>query len=228
MGCKFCNTASMGFIRNLDTNEIVEQVTIVNDYLKAKLVTNIVYMGMGEPFDNLNNVIKSINIITNDNGLEIGKRKITVSTSGITSKLKDFHEKAGTRIAISLNASDNNFRQEIMPINQKYNIENIVKSILKLNLKKQEFITIEYVMFAGLNDSIKNAKELAKILSPLQIKVNLIPFNEHNNAQYKKPSEKTMFDFYDVLVSNNIVCNVRHSKGEDVNAACGQLATSKK
>lgn len=235
MDCKFCKTGEMGFIRNLKAHEIVEQLVYVNEYILKenlvslgnrkdnRLISNIVYMGMGEPLDNYDNLIKSIQIITDDRGFGIGKRKITVSTAGIVPKLKDLYHDTGVRIAISLNETTDFARTKIMPINQKWKIENIINSIKELPLKHHEFVTIEYVMFGGINDSSQHARELAKLLKDLKVKINLIPYNSFEGSDFVSTTDKKLHVFYDILVKNGLVCNVRYSKGKDINAACGQL-----
>ena len=239
MGCKFCKTGEMGFIRNLETSEIVEQVVFVDNYVRSnnicglgtrkdKAISNIVYMGMGEPLDNYDNVVKSVNILSDDNALGIGKRKITISTAGLVDKLPYLYKDTGVRIAISLNATNDTDRANIMPVNNSWTISDIVKTIRQLPLKRHEFITIEYVMFSGINDDILHAKELAKLLKGLKVKVNLIPYNSFKGSSFKTPSDKALHDFYDILVKNGLVCNVRYSKGKDISAACGQLKSKAK
>jgi 23S rRNA (adenine2503-C2)-methyltransferase len=235
MGCAFCCTAKQGFQRSLNAWEIVEQVQIVNDYLRDKLsyktddsgiraISNIVYMGMGEPLDNISNVVRSVDILSDDNGLGFGKRKITVSTCGLVPQMLEFKKICSAKLALSLNAANNNLRDRLMPINKKYDLNKVLSAIRQIPLKKFEFITIEYIMFRNMNDSVHDAKELAECLKDLPVKVNLIPFNEHEESlAFKTPADKALYDFYDCLVRNGLVCNVRSSRGSDISAACGQL-----
>jgi 23S rRNA (adenine2503-C2)-methyltransferase len=233
MNCDFCVTARQGFTRNLSTSEIVNQVLYLNDYAREVMnkkvdssirgLTNIVYMGMGEPLDNLENVIKSVDIISDDNSLGFGKRKITVSTSGLVDKIKIFKESCNARLAISLNAPNDEKRNQIMPINKKNPIKEIIKTIKDLKFNMHNFVTIEYVLFKGFNDAVDDAKCLALLLKGLPIKLNIIPFNEYKYSKYHSPNMDTVSKFYDLLAKEGIVCNVRHSKGTDISAACGQL-----
>lgn len=240
MACKFCCTAKQGFTRDLLASEIVAQIDTVNSYARDELkystddsgvrsVTNIVFMGMGEPLDNMQAVLDCISIISDDNGLAFGMRKLTVSTCGLIPKIPEFKDLCGAKLAISLNAVDDEFRSKIMPINKKYPLKDLITCLKRLALKKHEFITIEYILFEGLNDSRTDAEKLSKLLKGINIKVNLIPFNGHDKALgFKTPGEKTLIAFYDELVKNGVVCNVRHSRGTDINAACGQLKSKGK
>jgi 23S rRNA (adenine2503-C2)-methyltransferase len=239
MGCKFCCTATQGFTRSLTAAEIVNQVVVVNDYAREKLkyavddsgiraITNIVFMGMGEPFDNLDAVVNAVEILSDHNGLAFGMRKITVSTCGIVPMLKEFKSRCNAKIAISLNAADDILRDKIMPVNKSYPIRTIIDAIVRLPLKSLEFITIEYILFGGMNDSFKDAEKLGKLLKGKPVKVNLIPFNPYPGApEFKRPTDKAMHDFYDYLAGIGVVCNVRHSRGADISAACGQLKSKK-
>ena len=239
MACAFCCTAIQGFKRDLRASEIVDQVIAINNYAKNELsyptddsgirtVSNIVFMGMGEPMDNLEAVIKAIDILTDHNSLAFGTRKITVSTCGLIPEMFEFKKRSGVKLAISLNAVDDVFRDEIMPVNKTYKISELIGSIKKLPLKSLEFITIEYILFKGLNDSKKDAEKLALLLKDLPIKLNLIPFNAHAAApSFEAPSTKTLSDFYDYLTGQGVICNVRHSRGSDISAACGQLRSKK-
>ncbi|MCX6112876.1 MAG: 23S rRNA (adenine(2503)-C(2))-methyltransferase RlmN [Proteobacteria bacterium] len=240
MGCTFCCTAKQGFTRDLSTSEIVNQVMDINYYAKEQLgfktddsgfrtITNIVFMGMGEPLDNIEAVIKAVDILTDHNALAFGTRKITVSTCGLIPQMFEFKKRSGVKLAISLNAANDELRDKIMPINKTYKINELISSIKKLPLKSLEFITIEYILFRGLNDSKKDAETLAKLLKDLPVKVNLIPFNPHPGApDFDAPDVKTLSDFYDYLASKGVICNVRHSRGTDISAACGQLKSRAK
>ncbi|MBN1114450.1 MAG: 23S rRNA (adenine(2503)-C(2))-methyltransferase RlmN [Oligoflexia bacterium] len=235
MDCQFCCTAKQGFTRNLEAYEIVEQVLKSNDYARDVLkyrtddseiraVTNIVYMGMGEPLDNIDSVVKSIEILSEDFGPGFGMRKITVSTCGLIPKVEEFKKRCAAKLAVSLNAADEKTRSELMPINRAYPMMELLQTIKKLPLKKFEFVTIEYILFKGFNDRMEDAKNLAKLLKDLPIKLNLIPFNAHEYAPgFSAPDERTLHDFYGYLASKGVICNVRYSRGADIAAACGQL-----
>ncbi len=224
--CDFCATGKMGITRNLKVGEIIDQLIIVKNNIKAP-VTNIVFMGMGEPFLNYTNVIKACHILSNHNGFNLGSKRITISTSGILPKIDLYiKEKHKYKLAISLNASDDSTRNKIMPINKKWNIDKLIHSIKQYSYFESRPIMIEYVLLKGINDSKEDAKRLAKILSGLKCKVNLIPFNEIFE-EYKRPENKIINIFSDTLnkYNKNLRILIRWSKGEDINAACGQLAT---
>ena len=239
MGCTFCCTATQGFTRNLTTSEIVNQVVFVNDYAREKLgytvddsgiraISNIVFMGMGEPLDNLDAVVDAVDILSDHNGLAFGMRKITVSTCGLVPMIPEFKKRCGAKLAISLNAADDKLRDQLMPINKSYSVKSLIDAIVRLPLKSLEFITIEYIMFGGLNDTEQEAEKLAKLLKSKPVKVNLIPFNAYSEtSKFKRPSDKAIHDFYDYLAQKGVICNVRHSRGADISAACGQLKSKK-
>tara|TARA_Y100001970_G_scaffold283161_1_gene397663 strand:- start:866 stop:1903 length:1038 start_codon:yes stop_codon:yes gene_type:complete len=224
--CDFCATGKMGITRNLKVGEIIDQLIIVKNNIQTP-VTNIVFMGMGEPFLNYTNVIKACHILSNHNGFNLGAKRITISTSGILPKIDLFiKEKHKYKLAISLNASDDNTRNKIMPINKKWNINKLINSIKQYSYLESRPIMIEYVLLKDINDSKEDAKKLAKILSGIQCKVNLIPFNEIFE-EYKRPEDKIINIFSNTLnkYNKNLRILIRWSKGEDINAACGQLAT---
>ena len=224
--CDFCATGKMGITRNLKVGGIIDQLIIVKNNIQTP-VTNIVFMGMGEPFLNYTNVIKACHILSNHNGFNLGAKRITISTSGILPKIDLFiKEKHKYKLAISLNASDDNTRNKIMPINKKWNINKLINSIKQYSYLESRPIMIEYVLLKDINDSKEDAKNLAKILSGIKCKVNLIPFNEIFE-EYKRPEDKIINIFSDTLnkYNKNLRILIRWSKGEDINAACGQLAT---
>ena len=225
--CDFCATGKMGIVRNLSSGEIIEQLIIINNNIK-KPITNIVFMGMGEPFLNYRNVIKSCKILCDHNGFNLSSKRITISTSGILPKIDLYiKEKHKYKIAISLNASNDNFRDTIMPLNKKWNIKSLIKSIKKYQFFDSRPIMFEYVLLKGLNDSEEDAIKLANILKGIKCKVNLIPFNEIK-GNYKRPDNKQISCFSETLNKSNsdLIVLTRWSKGEDINAACGQLATT--
>ena len=224
--CDFCATGKMGITRNLSTGEIIDQLIIIKEKIN-KPITNIVFMGMGEPFLNYNNLIRSCEILTNHNAFNLSSKRITISTSGILPKIDLYIKENHTyKLAISLNASNNDFRDKIMPINKKWNIEKIITSVKKYKFFDSRPIMFEYVLLKGLNDSKEDAIRLANILKGIKCKVNLIPFNEIK-GYYKRPNKEQINYFSQTLNDSNphLRVLIRWSKGEDINAACGQLAT---
>lgn len=225
VGCKFCLTGKGGFKRNLEAHEIIDQVIAVNRYLKDKKITNIVFMGMGEPLLNLDNVIEALWRITELIG--ISKRKITVSTSGIVPNILLFQKKAPeVNLAISLNAPSDEIRNKIMPINKKYPIDTLINACKKYPLSPGRKLTFEYVMIDGINDSLKDAKELVRILKGIRCNLNLIPYNPFPGNTFKRPSNEKILAFQKMLFHKNRRAIIRESRGQDILAACGQLQTS--
>ena len=228
LGCDFCATAKMGLLKNLSAGEIIDQLIMIRRLSNTR-IDNVVYMGMGEPFLNYSNVIKSAKILNNQKGFNISVNKITISTVGIVSKIKKFiqdEERFG--LAISLNASNDNVRDIIMPINKKWSIQDLIevnKSYVKKNKRKR--ITFEYVLMDGINSSSEDAIELSKILQSAKCKVNIIPYNE-TDGKYKRPSDGIINKFIKTLSlnnkNNNFQIMVRWSNGLDIDAGCGQLA----
>ena len=223
MGCKFCESGRLKKVRNLETYEMVLQILMVEEDIEKRL-SHIVLMGIGEPFDNYDNVIKFIDIVNSDKGIAIGSRHITVSTCGIVPKIKEFtnYDKQ-VNLAISLHAPNNEIRNSIMNINKAYPIEEIIKSIKDYIAKTNRRVTFEYIMLKDVNDSDKCALELAKLLKGINCYVNLIPYNETSHMEYKKSSQDTIMKFYDILKKSNIGVTIRREFGRKVNAACGQL-----
>lgn len=224
--CDFCATGKMGITRNLSTGEIIDQLIIIKEKIN-KPITNIVFMGMGEPFLNYNNLIRSCEILTNHNAFNLSSKRITISTSGILPKIDLYiKENHKYKLAISLNASNNDFRDKIMPINKKWNIEKIINSVKKYKFFESRPIMFEYVLLKGLNDSKEDAIRLANILEGIKCKVNIIPFNEIK-GYYKRPNKEQINYFSQTLndLNPHLRVLIRWSKGEDINAACGQLAT---
>lgn len=225
VGCKFCLTGKGGFKRNLGAHEIVDQVIAVNRCLKDKKITNIVFMGMGEPLLNLDNVVEALWRITELIG--ISKRKITVSTSGIVPNILLFQKKAPeVNLAISLNASSDEIRNKIMPINKKYPLETLINTCRKYPLNPGRKLTFEYVMIEGINDSLKDAKELVRILKGIRCNLNLIPYNPFSENTFKRPSDEKILAFQKMLFHKNRRAIIRESRGQDILAACGQLRAS--
>ena len=228
MGCKFCVTGKIGFIRNLTAAEIVNQVVTARDYLqknRSERISNLVFMGMGEPMDNLDNVSKALDILKDPNGLDFSYRRITVSSVGLVDGLAALHYKTAT-IAISLNASDDATRSSIMPINRIYPIEKVVNFVRTFVAPNRIRITFEYVMLKGINDSPDDARRLAALLKGIKCKINLIPYNESPYNDFKAPDAEAVEYFREYLSGKHFTTVVRDSKGQDVSGACGQLGMS--
>ena len=222
IGCSFCKTGTMGISRSLEAHEIVDQLLVVSERIEPKIITNIVFMGMGEPFNNLDEVSKSISVMTGV--LAMAPRRITVSTCGIVPGILEFPSKIpAVNLAISLNAASNTVRDSIMPINKRYPIEEVIDACKQLPLKKGKRITFEYVLLKGINDSLNEASKLVKLLKGLNSMVNLIPFNPYEGSSYEAPSAETVMEFQSVLTGAGILAFTRKSKGNKVMAACGQL-----
>lgn len=225
MGCKFCASGLLKKKRNLETWEIVAQVLTIQKILDEEnmgRVSNIVIMGIGEPLDNYDNVSKFISIVNSDNGLQIGARKITLSTCGLVHKFQNFiddHPQVG--LAISLHAPNNSIRDLIMPINKAYNFEKLLAAAKDYTKKTNRRITFEYIMLKGVNDSIENAIELSRNLKDILCYVNLIPYNSVNEHSYQR--SENIKKFADVLLKNGITVTIRQEKGSNISAACGQL-----
>lgn len=234
MDCRFCRTATMGFKRNLRTSEILQQVIGVIDDAKqfGDMFTNIVFMGMGEPLHNIKNVTAALKILTHHKGLAIPPRKITVSTVGLVPAIKKFGEacvesETGlANLAVSLNATTNETRSQIMPINNRFPIEELVETLRQFPLKARRRITIEYVMLHGINDTKDDLKRLPKLLKGIPAKINLIPYNENAGLGFKTPPEKHIAHWQAELTRIGLDSTIRWSKGQDIKAACGQLATA--
>lgn len=225
MGCTFCWTAKMGLHRHLSTAEIVEQVVQARKRMGDinGHIGNIVFMGMGEPLHNYDNVVRAIDLLTDQRGLDFSKRKITVSTSGVVSALEKLGHDVDVNIAISLNSTTDEQRSAIMPVNDRWNIEELLGALRRYPLEKRQRITFEYVMIKDFNDTIDDAKRLVRMLSTLPSKVNLIPFNPHPNSPFLPPEEEVVDAFRDYLVSKNMSCFRRKTRGQEEMAACGQL-----
>ncbi|MFT8229689.1 MAG: 23S rRNA (adenine(2503)-C(2))-methyltransferase RlmN [Enterobacterales bacterium] len=232
--CTFCATAKSGFNRNLTTSEIIGQVLQISkiiSYLKKnknkKCITNIVMMGMGEPLLNLNNVIPAIEIMLDSYGFGLSKRSITISTSGVIPAIEKLKSMLDVVLAISLHAPNDKIRNEIMPINKKYNIYNLLKVSKKyVNKSKANKgkITIEYVMLKNVNDQNKHAYQLIICLKNIPCKINLIPWNSFPNSLYQCSSHNRIMNFYNILITNGFITTIRKIRGNDINAACGQLS----
>jgi len=222
--CDFCATATMGIIRNLNTGEIVDQLKIIREKVKTP-ITNVVFMGMGEPFLNYDRVLKAADIFHSQRGFGLGARRITISTVGILPKINKFYEEGRRyKLAISLNASNDETRSKIMPINNKWPISELV-AIGRKHAHRNRKVMFEYVLLAGINDTTQNARELSQLLRGVDCKLNIIPYNE-TDGKYQRPNNETIKLFLDVLTTNQkgYRVMVRWSKGQDIDAGCGQLA----
>lgn len=226
MGCKFCASTIEGRVRNLTTGEILSQILVVQNYISER-ISNIVLMGSGEPLDNYNNVIKFLEIVSADYGLNIGQRHITLSTCGIVPKIYELADKElSITLAISLHAFSNEKRKEIMPIANKYSIEEVLKACRYYINKTNRRITFEYALVRDVNDGREDAKALGKLLRGMLCHVNLIPVNEIKENTYKRSSKKSIDDFSEILKNHGIEVTIRREMGSDINAACGQLRRS--
>jgi 23S rRNA (adenine2503-C2)-methyltransferase len=230
MACSFCNTGDMGLMRNLKTHEIIDQVMESGRQLGAgfheeygERITNLVFMGMGEPLNNLDAVLDAISILTDPHGLNISHRKITVSTSGLVPQMLTLGSRCKVNLAVSLNATTDVLRDQIMPVNKRYNLSALLEACRQYPLGPTRRITFEYVMLAGLNDTIKDAERMMRLLRGIPSKVNLIPFNPHPASPYLRPQLGTVLAFQKYLLDRGMTTTVRFSKGPDISAACGQL-----
>lgn len=226
-GCRFCMTAVNGLVRNLDYTEIINQVRDLCQDLSNHLRINIVFMGMGEPLANYDNLIRAILILTDHEcGLKIAIRKITVSTAGLVPKILRLGQDTGVNLAVSLNAADNLTRTRLMPLNRKYPLEDILTVCRKYPLGPHRKITFEYILIQDLNDTPNHARQLIRLLEPKRAKINLIPFNPHSASDFARPTQSVINQFQEILMAGNFTTMIRNSRGADINAACGQLRSN--
>jgi len=230
LGCKFCATGSMGFKRNLHYSEIFDQFLLMNQKAKEyfdKNISNIVYMGMGEPLLNYDNVLKSIELLTSKEGQELSPSRITLSTVGIISEIKrlvDDGFKSG--LAISLHSADEKIRKQLMPVENKNPLPALQEAIRYFSEKTGERITLEYLMLQNINDTLQDAEKLSKFCRAFPVKINIIEYNPSKYSEYKASYPDKIKQFADYLESKNMIVNLRKSKGRDIAAACGQLAAT--
>ncbi len=220
MACKFCLTGVQGLDRSLEAHEVVTQV---HELRMRAPITNIVFMGMGEPLHNVKNIAKACQILLDEDGMNFSKRKVTVSTSGLVPGIEELYRQTDVSLAISLNASTDEQRSQIMPVNKRYPIEELLNACRKVPLGGHRRITFEYVMLKDFNDTIEDAHRVARLLKGIPAKVNLIPFNEHSGADFKRPEDATVMRFQRTLLNAGYTTTVRISRGRDILAACGQL-----
>ena len=232
LDCSFCSTGKQGFQRDLSAAEIIGQVWLaINSYdafpsTNKRIITNVVMMGMGEPLLNFDNVVESMSLMMDDFGYGISKRRVTLSTSGVVPALDKLGDVSEVSLAISLHAPNDELRSQLVPINKKYPIAELLAACGRYWAKQTDthrVTTVEYTLIAGVNDSPEQAKELAKLLKDFPCKINLIPFNPFSLSDYQRPSKKTIDQFWQVLSNSSIVTTVRNTRGDDIDAACGQL-----
>lgn len=232
VGCKFCNTGTQKITRNLTAGEIVGQFMLAKDVYKEwattdnRMLSNIVVMGMGEPLHNMDNMIKALNIFTDSDGLAISKRKITLSTSGIATNIIPIIKATGVKLAISLHAPNNEKRNQIMPVNRQFPLENIMEACVEYQkLEGSRFITFEYLMLKDFNDSLEDARELVALMKKYKLgaKFNLIAFNPWQNCGYEATEKKKIYAFAAEIEKGGFEAPIRASRGQDILAACGQL-----
>lgn len=220
MACKFCLTGTFKLTRNLTTAEIVNQVCAVRRDVEIR---NIVFMGMGEPLHNLENVIRAVRILVDGNGLQFSNRRVTVSTCGLVPEMAVLGREVIANLAVSLNATTDAQRDQLMPINRRYPLAVLMQACREFPLPSRRKITFEYVMIGGLNDTLEDARRLLRLIADIPHKVNLIPFNEHDGCAFKTPTRAAIDAFHRYLIDRNVTVITRESRGGDISAACGQL-----
>ena len=227
MGCKFCESGRLKKVRNLETHEMIEQILLVEEEC-GKRISHVVIMGIGEPFDNYDNLIKFMEIINNPKGIELGSRHITVSTCGVVPKIKEFMKLSyQVNLAISLHAPNDEIRNTIMPINKAYPIPVLINTLKEYIQKTNRRVTFEYILLDQVNDTSECARELANLVKGMNCYINLIPYNETNNISYKRTKSENITNFYDILKKNKINVTIRREYGSKISAACGQLRSKK-
>ncbi|MDH4318006.1 MAG: 23S rRNA (adenine(2503)-C(2))-methyltransferase RlmN [Desulfobulbaceae bacterium] len=227
MGCRFCLTGDMGFARNLSPAEIVNQVCGARDWILANgrgRLTNLVFMGMGEPLANLDNLLIALSILTNQRGLDFSSRRITVSTCGLPEKMIELGSQTDVNLAVSLHATDDETRSMLMPVNRKYPIKDLLAACKTFPMKKRQRIMFEYTLFSGINDSDAHARKLAEILRGIPCKINLLAMNVTPGSNFTSPSHDRILEFQQILRRRGYTVFIRQSRGGDISAACGQLA----
>ncbi len=243
IGCRFCRTAEMGLVRNLSVSEILGQVRVANRLLAEapvrdmsketdptpflSRVNHLVFMGMGEPLANFDNLVRSLAVLTSSDGFGLSPRRITVSTSGLAGRIRDLGT-AGipVNLAVSLSAPNEELREHLMPISRHHPIRSILSACREYPLRNRQRITFEYVLLGGVNDGDGQARELARLLAPFQSKVNLIPFNPYPGSPYLRPDPDRVRRFQEILLAKGVTATLRTTRGEDILGACGQLALS--
>ena len=229
MGCEFCLTGGIGFKRNLTPAEIVGQVVRVRDWLydendAAQSLNNLVFMGMGEPLANFDNLLVALEILTDQRGLNFSDRRITVSTCGLVPKIEELGQKTKVNLAVSLHSVDDSIRSKLMPINNKYPVAELLEACKNFPMPKRKRIMFEYILIKDLNDSVSDAEILAERLRDIPCKINLLPYNETREMPFQRPSDKQVELFQKTLWKEGYTVLIRSSRGSDISAACGQLA----
>ncbi|MFZ0450435.1 MAG: 23S rRNA (adenine(2503)-C(2))-methyltransferase RlmN [Desulfatiglandaceae bacterium] len=225
MGCRFCLTGKQGLNRNLSPSEIVEQVIHIKRSVESpEHLTNIVFMGMGEPLANYDNLLKAVNNLVGETGMNFSHRKVTVSTCGLVPMMRRLGQDISVNLAVSLNATTDKIRDFLMPINRRYPIDELIRACRDFPLPNRRMITFEYILINGINDSLDDASRLALLLSGVRAKINLIALNAHESSDFKPPPMDRILRFQDKLVQKHFTAIIRKSKGEDISAACGQLS----
>ena len=231
MGCTFCSTGSMGFRRNMTAGEILGQVLVArvrlgDNRVDRPIIRNLVFMGMGEPLLNLTEVTRALNMLHHERGLDFSSRRITVSTCGIRHGLRELGDSGLAFLAVSLHAPNQAIRERIMPKAASWPLDDLIRALSEYPLKTRERITFEYLLLGGVNDGPEHARELARLIAPIKAKLNLIAYNPSEGQPYEAPSEERVLAFERILWDKNITAILRKSKGQDIKAACGQLAAS--
>ncbi|MBW2060204.1 MAG: 23S rRNA (adenine(2503)-C(2))-methyltransferase RlmN [Deltaproteobacteria bacterium] len=227
MGCRFCHTAMLGLRRNLTQAEIVNQILGVRESLpNNKKLKNIVFMGMGEPLANRENVVRAIKVMTEPGLMNLFKRRVSLSTVGLVPELKRLASEVTVSLTVSLNAADDKTRDFLMPVNRRYPLDELHQALAAFPLPSRRMITIAYVLLSGVNDSEQHARQLTRFMSGLRCKVNLIPFNPYPGAEFEAPPEDRIMAFQKALIAKHYIAIIRRSKGQDISAACGQLVGS--
>ena len=223
--CGFCATGTMGFRRNMTSSEIIHQVCFAAGRLDVRgaALSNVVFMGMGEPLENAAEVSRAIDILLSQFGFGLSGKRVTVSTAGVVPAMLALAEKHPVSFAVSINAPRDEVRSELMPINRKYPLKELVQAIRKVPLQSGRKVTAEYVLLAGVNDSLRDARDLARLLKDARVKVNLIPFNAHECGDFRSPDPDVVDRFRDILLTAGIQAITRERRGADISAACGQL-----
>jgi 23S rRNA (adenine2503-C2)-methyltransferase len=233
MGCEFCLTGKMGFTRNLRPGEMVNQVTAVIEHqlstgvkeeLPEKIISNLVFMGMGEPLANFDNLLTALSILSEQRGLDFSERRITVSTCGLAPKIVELGKRTRVNLAVSLHSVDDALRSRLMPINRTYPLNALLQACREFPLPKRKRIMFEYILIKDVNDAVADAELLVKKLRDIPCKINLLPYNPSNGLPFERPSEERIEAFQKILWKNGYTVLLRNSRGDDISAACGQLA----
>lgn len=227
MGCRFCMTGTMGFCRNLTTAEIINQVCAVRDWMishEKGILTNIVFMGMGEPLANLNALLDAISILTEQRGLDFSNRRITVSTCGLVPQMSELGERTDVNLAVSLHAASDAIRSDLMPVNRRYPLSELVEACRSYRQKRRKRVMFEYTLLQGVNDRDADAEQLADLLRQVPCKINLLSVNPIAGSEFRSPPSSRILHFQQILRDQGYTVFIRQSRGEDIAAACGQLA----